>query len=404
MWLFVAIGLLAAVFLLQANTPIRLDVDSVDYLTIAASIADGELVNPLGLPLGYPVFVAGLDRVGLARPFMFVLANCAWVAMGLVSLWYLFRDHRVERPWIVLFTMLSWPLIRHVAMPLPESMFFGISLASVALMEAAAGETSARSRIGFLATALTLAFVAMSVRLVGIALLPPFLLACYGGRRARKSIDKRKALIVAAAAAVILTASLLLMGSLFTKYLDETTHKLSLLGLSGTFADHAKRILLTLGEIVLNLPYAQFRSAAWIFLLAGIVFVVFVMINFNWWRVRTPATLYLACFVAVLIAWPYDAPRLWLPIIPLIIGYLSTAAPRFVIPRVGPKLQKLYAVLFAMGGLAAIGYSTRVALAGNNFSRVYGRASGVAPSERAATSRQSAYDAKRDKMNARYGN
>ncbi|MEO5903212.1 MAG: hypothetical protein ABIQ55_04295, partial [Gemmatimonadaceae bacterium] len=70
--------------------------------------------------------------------------------------------------------------------------------------------------------------------------------------------------------------------------------------------------------------------------------------------------------------------RLWMPIVPLLISEAwltrvgrDTTGFRLVASRV-------YLGWYMLTGLAAIAYTTRISLAGNNFSRVYGKAGGMA--------------------------
>src|SRR5581483_11041361 len=68
--LMMLLAALAFAYLLQIATPLRVDHDSIEYLTVAASIADGRgfMLNgaPAFVPYGYPLLVAGLEQLGIA--------------------------------------------------------------------------------------------------------------------------------------------------------------------------------------------------------------------------------------------------------------------------------------------------------------------------------------------------
>ncbi len=390
----IAIAVLAALFAVQVFSPLRLDMDSVDYLSLAAALAQGKPLEPLGLPLGYPLFVAGLDRLGLASPFAIVLVNCLGIALGLVSTWYLFRARPALSQWVVVFSLLSWTVVRHVALPLPESLFFGISLAAVAVMNAASAELDSGRRVRLLLGALALALVAITLRLAGVALVPAFVFACYR-MPVRSSVANEKAnrlkWLFGVAMVLVGILTITFLSDSFAKYFAEIKHQLWRLGGLGTVADHGKRIILTLGELVLNLPFGQLQRHQVPFLIAGLAMVLLVAFGLRHRRPRSPSGVYLIGFVTLLVLWPYDAPRLWMPIIPLVIGYLAASTPRFTRSGRWPRAGLAYSFWFAATGLAAVAYTTRVTFAGRDFSNVYGRAGGKAPTERPPLPLDSAY-------------
>lgn len=132
------VAVLGALYLLQALSPLRLDNDSVVYLRMATSLVDGMPLDGTGLPPGYPALIGILDMLGVGFPFVFVLANVAFIAIGLVAIQYLFdKPESGRRSWVVPLTMLAVPVVKYLPMPLPESMFFGLSLSAVAVMTAA---------------------------------------------------------------------------------------------------------------------------------------------------------------------------------------------------------------------------------------------------------------------------
>jgi len=88
-WLIVLLVVCYGIQLVQAFSPLRIDGDAIDYLTAAASVADGEKLATLSKanmrPLGYPVMIAVLDRIGMARPWSLVVLNCGWLLLGLLA-------------------------------------------------------------------------------------------------------------------------------------------------------------------------------------------------------------------------------------------------------------------------------------------------------------------------------
>src|SRR5437868_3003277 len=99
-----AIGAFAAGYLLQTASALRLDSDSVVYLYAGSRVADGAAPG-VDVPLGYSFFLAALDRAGIASSFFFVLANCAFLALGLFCVWHLAsKSYPLDRRWLLLLT------------------------------------------------------------------------------------------------------------------------------------------------------------------------------------------------------------------------------------------------------------------------------------------------------------
>lgn len=374
------VSVLGALYLLQAVSPMRVDNDSVVYLHMATSLADGIPLDRTGLPPGYPALIAVLDSLGLGLSFVFVLANCAFIAMGLAAAQYLFnRPESGRKTWVVPLTMLAVVLIRYLPMPLPEPMFFGVSLVAVAAMSAATVRTGHR-RVLLLCAALVLTIVAITVRLVGLALVPALLWACFHfqGRdlspRASWTRERRMAAATLLGVAIV---TAMVLGDSFRKYSFEAKLMYLHEDLLGQMFAHVLGLLLSIGEVVVNVPSTQFRPYRLAFLSAGLVAVVWIFSTMRLRQPRTPAAVYLVSFLVLLVLWPYNALRLWLPIVPLLIGYMESASFRFTPGRKWEIFVRLYVAWFAFAGIGALAYTTRITLSGKDFPKVYGKRGGM---------------------------
>lgn len=404
----VVVSVLGALYLLQAVSPLRLDNDSVVYLRMATSLADGTMLDRTGLPPGYPALIAILDSLGLGRSFVFVLVNCAFIAMGLAVAQYLFAKPKSGRKsWVVPLTMLAVALIRYLPMPLPESMFFGISMVAVAAMSAATG-TTGRRRVLLLWAALVLTIVAITVRLVGFALVPALLWACFH-RESRASSPRvawtwLEKWMTAATLLGVAIAAALLLGDSFRKYSFEAKLKYLHEDLWAQMWNHVQGLLWTIGAVVVNVPWTQFSPYRPAFLFAGLVAVVWIFSTVRLRLPRTPAAVYLVSFLALLVLWPYNALRLWLPIVPLLIGYAESASFRFTPGRKWKVFVRLYVAWFAFAGMSALAYTTRITLSGKNFSKVYGKAGGMSFPNKRTGRVDTLHNHRAHELMKRYGN
>jgi hypothetical protein len=160
----------------------------------------------------------------------------------------------------------------------------------------------------------------------------------------------------------------------------------------------------TLGAVFLNIPWTQFRAYSTWWTVAGLAGVALILTAVRVKLPRTPAGVYLMSFIAILLLWPYTTLRLWMPIIPLIIGYLGSAQLRFKAGIGWRCFMIVYVAWFAIAGLAALAYTTRITLSGDDFAKLYGQAGGMSAPDR-ATGRIDTLHNRRvlDLMN-RYGN
>jgi MFS family permease len=381
----ISVGIVAAVYLLQAATPLRLDDDSVDYLRMAAAMTDHRIVPALPLPIGYPVILSALERAGLGSSTYFVLANCLFLGLGLYAVWGLLADYPAKvRNATVLLTLLAFPVVKSVAIALPEAAFFGVSLLAIRMISAGAAALS--SKRGFL---LAMAFVsvaaAIGIRTIGVALLPSLTWVCVSSGVARdreKQQSRARAWVLMTLLVAVAILAAVVRSEPFFAYQD---------WLRGYYlqADVArqigKRIVVVLwgwGEIVLNLPFSRFREMQLGFVAVGIASLIALGIAVR--KVRrplTPVRLYLLTYGLVIAVWPNPSPRLWMPVIPLLIAEIGLLVSRLPNMRWKTALVGAYSVWFALTGITAIAYTTRISLSGANFQKVYGRNGGMPTAE-----------------------
>jgi hypothetical protein len=178
-WVVWTLFIVCVLYAAQLWTPLRLTGDSIELLAIAASAADGHGFLNHGtkthyLP-GYPAMVIGLERVGAARPWGLVGLNAFFLVIGLAAAYYVARRHfHLSSDWAlrtILFTLLSFALVKHFTLPLTDIPFFGISMVAVALV-VRAEEKSGAAYFLLWAVAVVTSSLAVLIRPIAIALFP----------------------------------------------------------------------------------------------------------------------------------------------------------------------------------------------------------------------------------------
>lgn len=400
---------LGALYLLQTMSPLRLESDAVDYLSTGAAIADGRALPKAPFPPGYPIIIAMLDRAGLGSSFFFIFANCVFLGLGVWAAWQIFSDHSTRiRMWTVVATLLAISVVKSVATPLPEAAFFGTALLSLAAASAALSVHGAKRSMLF-AASFALAGLAISIRFVGVALIPTLLWASFsavhgvpGAENSRRQRTALTILLVLALAAAVLILS---RTSTFNRYLIHPQYWYLYGGLSSPVGGRIYGMLSGLGQLIINLPLSRFHALGPVFAGTGLLTLVALVLARKRPVHMGLADVYLLFYLAILAFWPYDSPRLWMPITPLIAAHVVSTLDRVRNSRAGRALVTVYAGWFALTGIVALAYTTRISLSGDDFARVYGRSGGMASAmvQTLGPKEKQIYNARADTILDRYG-
>ena len=128
------------------------------------------------------------------------------------------------------------------------------------------------------------------------------------------------------------------------------------------------------GEMTANAPASKLPAALGLPLQILGAFSIFACVVGIWVKRDRPDSLllYLLGFGSIVFAYPWNDARLWLPVLPFLIGYVLLGLRRMVSPGILRPLLVVYCSLFCMLGLLALGFSTRLTFAGARFPDIYG--------------------------------
>lgn len=376
------IGAIAVAYLIQIATPIRLDTDSVRYLAMAVNLADRTGSVPDGFPAGYPLILAGLDRMGLGSAHSIVAWNCLFIGIAMWVIWWMTSSRPIAvRLWTILLTLLSVHLIRTVAMPHPEATFLAISLAAIAAMSRMTDTFSIRN-LNLLIAAVVLMGIALSIRIAAVALIPPLLWCVLQVVRGYAGTGRKQRLVAFTATAMFLLFAVFALaisehGTLsryFAEGLSEVMSKSPVMFIY-------KRIQFTVrgaGEVFTNIPLRQVFLMKPIVQAIGVVVIILFIIQFKRMQFGGAVRVYLLTYLLMLFAWPYYDPRLWMPILPLLVLWVVSSV--HALPKgAGRRLMVAGALpVYIAFGLAALAYTTRISWSGERFRSVYGFNGGLA--------------------------
>jgi hypothetical protein len=383
----VLIACVAGTYAVGLKSPLRIGSDATVYLSIATAIADGRAIpSSAAFPRGYPTIVAALDVVGLGRPWAIVGLNLAFLASGLVVAYLLLRRVFALAPWLAALvcclTLLSRAVVWTAPTPLSDDSFFGVALACIGLLVWSSRLRGARGWSALVAAGLLTA-AAIEIRSIGVALVPP-LVVTFVRRidlvaRVRAATRRRQLLLAlgaAAALAVVCVGAVSgVTGTGYTAATKAGWHTngtlSSIIGQIRAQLDSETKIV---GELAVNVPRRHGgRSFESLDLVAGIVAVAACALG-AWRRRRSLGILdlFVLSIALVLVAWPYNAVRLWIPALPFLIGYAAVALSPWLGRAPVKVLAGLCVAVFAAAAVPTIVQNIEITLAGSDFPARWG--------------------------------
>lgn len=318
--------------------------------------------------------VVCLDRVGAARPWGLVGLNGLFLFVGFVSAHYVARHYfQLSRNWAtatLLFTALSFALVKHFTLPLTDIPFFGISMIAIALMVTAERKSGASYYILW-AAALSISIVCVLVRPIAIALFPSLVWSLGAHLGFGDILRLHKKILIGCAALTAILAGAVSVLLFHTKYVQEALSVIARQGLGRGIRNILLFRVHEIGELSLNAPASKLGTLAplvWVF---GAIAIVALVMCVRHCRMGF-AEVYLAAYVFIMFLWPYLDTRFWTPVLPLMLAELFSLARPWTLTGWEKYVGVVYSAGYATMGLAALAYSTCITFSGREFPLRYG--------------------------------
>lgn len=372
--------LLSICFVLQVFTPLRLNNDAIVLLSMGESAAHGNGFLDSGqrtvFPPGYPALLAILLKSSLAHSWVIVGMNMAFLAGGLWAVYSLlirkFFQDRVVVLRICSFSLLSYVVVKHSTIPLTDVPFFCCSMCCIAVAGLATNTDSTWRFARFASTAWLLAMGAITVRRIGVALIPP-LAFMHVSRPQFKLLLERLSLrskLVSVMVGVLVGAEVAYWFA-HTSYWRIFISDAKFTNIPTPILQIPSYRFRELGELfgnfsIIKMPSKLHPMVPWL----GLVLLILILIGLaTKRRAITSTEVFMACYLGILFVWPYNDARFWLPVIPLLIAYVVLAVKSLRLPK---AVIAIYCIAFATLGFGAIAYSSRITFAGSAFPDKYG--------------------------------
>jgi hypothetical protein len=392
----IAIGVSLVGFALMATSmlsPLRLNTDAATLLHLATTLSDGKpylnkAAGPTVFPRGLPLLYSSLDRAHLASPAVLVLLNLIAILMVTVALYGLYRQRFLSSRAAIagtFATTFSWVIIKHVPIPLTDTVFTGLSMITLGSL-GYVSRSIGFQRLVWLSIAVALTAMSLMVRRNGVALIPPLVWVMVPWKYLASQVvafakgrPLRWAGLIAVAMLFIAGGAIIVAQRLELHDMTNQLHGQGVLGLLAVPISH----LHELGELIINTsgaPFARFELA---FQSLGVLLLMMMAIGLIARRTRwSHVDAYIVTFASIVLIWPFTDSRFWIPIIPLMPLYVLEGLDRLIwrnptspASRWQRRATAVYAVFFGLAGLAAHAYSVRLTLSGSAFPDRYGSGS-----------------------------
>jgi hypothetical protein len=382
--LIAAFVLVAIPYLLSLASPLRLEPDSVTYLSRGAGLPLP--AHHQSYPPGYPALLSVLDHIGLGTTWGFVGLNLVLLVAGLVAAYVICRRALNLSPLlsalVLLGTLLSRTITLFSSTPVAEVPYFGVALLCL-LVLTVADRRRGRGRWRWLALGIALAAAAVSIRVAGLALVAPLLYVAVGGDRLRALVGAIRrgrpwavAWFVAGAVVLVLAGAVAIRISPYWQHISATW------GVHGGFGAFVHNVAIEMRTKVISLGALGSQTnccvrAPSVLRPAYIVFglVVGALIVYGWLGRRRfgPVEAFILGTAAVILVYAGGVPRFWIAVIPFLVAYALLGALRLARFRPLRYLVAAGIAGFVIGGGVWLVNSVVLTTAGQSFPRVWSR-------------------------------
>ncbi|HXB96244.1 MAG TPA: hypothetical protein VNU70_13830 [Puia sp.] len=354
-----AFFLLLAVYLADCFSPLRLHVDTVRYYAIKDCIEFGCPVTSDAatdyFPYGYTVLLLLFSKLGILKHFPIIFINVVYLIGGLYFLYKTFQS-KLSPYALFVVVMLNWLFVKFTDHPLSELQYIFFSLGSVYFYSC----FSVDRKVKYLLLALVMGWIAFMTRTIGITLIGALALDLLWKYKEQQLEFFRRHRVLVSGILVVLVVLIVV----FSKVVG-INHYGDVLREHFKEAPFFKRVgwrFKEWGEIFINTPSNKVidRLAGWpgevLFMGIGLaIFVWFMVVLFSRkYAFPLYLKLYLVFYCLLLFNWPFNDPRFWLPVMPLMAAVvLQAALPRTSWARWG---KAAYVTMYAALGLFSAGY------------------------------------------------
>jgi hypothetical protein len=361
-------------YLLHVFGPLRIADAAGPYLAGALDLARGRGYHDDHMPPGYSHALAVLELLRFGSNAGIVALNLICAGAGSFCLAFVFRQgfgfSTQENRTICLLSWCSWVWIWLIALPMAETLFLFLSSAVLAILSVMRNCAGWRG-VWCLTAACILAAAAFLVRTIGAALFVPIAFAILNRDSVWRILGKRAPVLLVLCGAVAATcACISFLDRIVTPwYAREFVHSI------GRTLEIARWRISEIGDLMRNVSSGVFgapvgavlpiestppvvigamelRSTGYV---CGALFIALILAGLFGRQVAASSRLYFAAYVAVLLAWPFEAVRFWAPVLPLMLAFSWVGFKSLNLSkRATQRIALVYCAAFVVCGSVAM--------------------------------------------------
>lgn len=378
-FLFALITLTFSVYSIQIFSPLRLRTDPISYFSLAISFSDSRhfLVHdqPTRFPDGYPFLISVLEKLDLANSGFLIGINIFFLSAGLIFLYLILKQHFAfplfNNLLVCLLSALSFSFIKYFTIPIPDFIYFGLSIFILYLLIKYRNSKITEKMIVSVVTAI-LFLISFKFRTVGFVLVFPMIWFWIPEEINFSEMMKKIHFLWFIGFGVILIGLIFFISQL--KYFIEGFQIFHSKGILNYFATILSFRMTEFGELFLNFPSTNIPNQLMIFVsgigLAVLIYLLFVL--FQSFKTIGIIEIYLIVYALVIGFWPYYDSRFWFPVFPFLIVYLiNIYSNNQNISAWKKRLVSIYLSGYMFLGFSGLIYTSRITFSGNNFPDVF---------------------------------
>lgn len=368
----IGFGVMVAVYIADCFTPLRFHYDSLRYFAIKDCIEfgcppDSDAAKDY-FPIGYTALLVILSKLGILKSFSLVLINSIYLFAGLYFTYKIF-EKKISPYFYFGIVLLNWLFVKFTSHPLSEMQYIFFSLTSVYFFY----RFTQRKQFKWFVLSLLMGWLAFMTRTVGVTLIAALVVGLiWEFKEQQMNFLRNNKFLVGGALAVVIAALIIFSQQLGISHYGEV--------LSEHFkeAPFFKRVSWRFkewGEIFLNtssIKIVNYISGKW----GELIFIALGLVIFGWFIFKLYVRkntipffikAYLLFYCLIMFNWPFNDPRFWVPVMPLIAAVIIQMPLQE--SRLVKTLSSLLLIIYVSLGAFASGYMVYTSFDREVFSR-----------------------------------
>lgn len=378
-FLFILLFLTLILYSIQIFSPLRLRTDPISYFTLAISFSDtGNFFihdQPSRFPDGYPFLNSIMEKAGISNSGFLIGINILSLLTGFCFLFKILNEHfkfALSHNLIVcLLSSLSFSFVKYFTLPIPDFIYFGLSLLILYLLTKYEKSPVSGKLIVSVFT-ISLISILFEFRTVGFALVFPMIWFWIPKEIRFSDLIKKIHFVWFIGFGIFLIGLTFFISKL--TYFSEGFQIFKGKGAANYFFSLLNFRMTEFGELFINFPSTNIPNQIMILVAGtGLIIISILLVSFvKSVKYLGIIEIYLISYIAVILFWPYYDTRFWIPVFPFLVAYMIKNYSNDQNTALWKKrMISGYLSLYILLGFSGLIYTSRITFSGNRFPDVY---------------------------------